>query len=785
METKDQPDLKPETKVENTDSNMKTTKNEVPNTETVPAQPDQFAEKSTGDTKKPAANKDIDELSAEAPKSLKKPKAKTASETKPKKTVKKADTKAKKASDESAPEPEVKKKKTTASREKIETTTGEKKAKKESAEAVSEPEEKPAEATVHESMEEKLPDVAVEEKQESANTEIIVISEPEHRHEDSSEVLGADSDDSDDDEDDDSDEEENAEEIINYDGLSRLELVEMLEPLVAESNINIIKKKVSLIKVAFHRLNKEAQEKRFEDYLSQGGEEEDFVPTEDKLEERYNAAFSIYSHNRKKWLDEQEKIKQDNLETKKLILEELKTLIESEESLKKTYDEFRELQDRWKQIGMVPKSEVNNLWQSYHFYVERFFDKVKINKELRDLDMKKNMEAKIELCEKAEELLLENSILKSFKKLQDYHRLWKEVGPVPQDKKDELWERFKSTSDSINQRRRDHYNSLRDNQKNNYIAKSALCDKAEEILQFENESIKDWQVNTDKISELLKVWKTIGPAPRADNDAIWDKFKTSLDAFFEGKKDFFQKIKDEQLNNYNLKLDLCTQAEAIKTSTDWRNTTNDLIKFQKEWKEIGPVPKKHSDRIWKRFRAACDEFFEAKANYFSNIKQHESDNLAKKEELINQVETFEFAGNKNKDLEVLKNFQREWTDIGHVPFKEKDRLQTAFRNAINKQMEKLKISKFEMQKIDFKQRFEKIHDKPNANRIINNERTFLLNKRKALEDEVNLWENNMGFLAESKNASLLKIEFEKKIEKQKVEIELINDKIRFLERETE
>ncbi len=586
-------------------------------------------------------------------------------------------------------------------------------------------------------------------------------------------------------EDDDDEDDDGSEDETDFNQLSRKDLVELLEQTVKEGDVEAIKKKVALIKVAFIKLNKEEQEKRFESFIEDGGEENAFEPEKDDTEIRFNAAFSIYKEKKAKYIEDQEKLKQKNLETKKLILEELKALIESEESLKTTYDEFRDLQEKWKEAGMVPKSEVNNLWQSYHFYVEKFFDKVKINKELRDLDLKKNLELKIELCEAAEELLLESSIIKSFKKLQDLHRQWKETGPVPADKKDEIWERFKDATDKINQRRRDHYNRLKEDQKNNLLAKTALCEKAEEILQIENETIKDWQKNTDNISELLKVWKTIGPAPRNQNDEIWERFKTSLDTFFAGKKEFFQTIKDEQLNNYNLKLNLCAEAEALKTSTDWRKTTQDLINLQKEWKNIGPVPKRHSDKIWKRFRAACDEFFNSKSEFFANIKEHEAENLKQKEDLIKQVEEYEVDQDKNKNLEVMKDFQRQWMEIGHVPYKDKDRVQLAFRNAINNQLDKLNINKAEIRTVNYKQRIEGMKDRPNANRIINNERNFLIGKRKQLEEDIKLWENNMGFLASSKKADLLKEEFEKKIEKVKAEIEVLTEKIKFLERETD
>ena len=289
--------------------------------------------------------------------------------------------------------------------------------------------------------------------------------------------------------------------------------MELLEETVKQDDINVIRKKVALIKVTFLKVNKEEQHKRYEEFIATGQDKAGFDSSEDELEKRFNEAFSLYRDKRQVFLDNQEHLKHKNLDAKKIILEEIKALIDSEESLKKTYDEFKTLQEKWKDIGMVPKNEVNNLWQSYHFLVEKFFDKVKINKELRDLDLRKNLESKMELCEKTEELLLESSILKSFKQLQKYHHQWKEIGPVPQDKKDEIWERFKNATDKINQRRREHYDKLQESYVNNLMAKTALCEKAEEMLHLENNSIKDWQHNTDQITELLKVWKTIGPAP--------------------------------------------------------------------------------------------------------------------------------------------------------------------------------------------------------------------------------------------------------------------------------
>jgi hypothetical protein len=496
-------------------------------------------------------------------------------------------------------------------------------------------ENKPGEDMGEEAKTGELPEVKTGDGEKSNEAD----EASEDKKEETVQEVKEDSDDlhSEDDEEEDDDEHEHEYVEEDFDGKTREELVSILEETVKDEDVLKIKKKIALIKVAFHKIDREEQDKKQDIVTEDDGEAEGETvsqepeKTVDEIEQRFNNAFAIYRTNRKKFLEEQEKIKQQNLEAKKVILEELKTLIDSEDSLKKTYDEFKTLQEKWREIGMVPKSEVNNLWQNYHFYVERFFDKVKMNKELRDLDMKKNLEAKLELCEKAEELLLESSILKSFKELQNLHHKWKEIGPVPQDKNDEIWERFKSITEKINERRREHYSKLQEEQKNNLLAKTALCEKAEEILSLELNTIKEWQAESEKISELLKVWKTIGRAPRKNNDEIWERFKTSLDTFYSNKKEFFQKIKEEQINNYNLKLDICAQAESMMDSTDWRKTTRDLINLQKEWKSIGPVPRKHSDKIWKRFRAACDTFFNRKSEFFANIYKHEEENIKLKE----------------------------------------------------------------------------------------------------------------------------------------------------------
>ncbi|MCK4288475.1 MAG: DUF349 domain-containing protein, partial [Bacteroidales bacterium] len=576
-------------------------------------------------------------------------------------------------------------------------------------------------------------------------------------------------------------EEKKPEEVIeNYEQLTKEQLVELLEATVKEPDVTSIKTKIALIKVAFLKINKIEKDRQLEKYIAEGGVEEDYSPPEDQLEERFKLSFSIYKQNKAKYNQEQEKLKQDNLEKKKQILEELKVLISSEETLKKTYDEFKILQGRWKEIGMVPQGEINNLWQSYHFLVEKFFDKVKINKELRDLDLKKNLESKIKLCEKTEELLLETSILKSFKQLQKYHEEWKEIGPVANDKKDEIWERFKAATDKINERRREHYAKLYEDQKNNYEAKSVLCDKAEKLITIESSSIKEWQDHTEQMNELFKIWRTIGPTPKKQNDEIWQRFKSSMNTFFTNKKEYFVRIKEQQVNNYNLKIDLCVQAEALKNNTDWKKTTREMINLQKEWKNTGPVPRKNSDKIWKRFRAACDEFFNSKSEYYANIQDHEVNNLKLKQELIQKVEDYKFGEDKKENLKVIKEFQREWMDIGHVPIKEKEKLQNEFRLAVDKHLDNLKISSTEISTLNYKTRIEAMKDSQSVKNFIFKERNFISNKISKLREDVNLWENNIGFLTDTINANILKAEFEKKINKAKQNLTNFEAKLKVL-----
>jgi len=488
------------------------------------------------------------------------------------------------------------------------------------------------------------------------------------------------------------------------------------------------------------------------------------------------------SHAEKRRLrEEEERIKQENLTLKQAALEELRQLIDSEESLKTTYDEFKKLQEKWKEIGAVPKNEVNNLWQNYHFLVEKFFDKVKINKDLRDLDLKKNLESKVELCEKAEELLLESSINKSFKLLQEYHDAWKEIGPVPLDKKDEVWERFKTASDAINQKRRELYASQQENAEQNYLAKQALLVRVQELLERPLESISQWNKANDAINETLNLWKKIGRATAAKNEEIWKEFKDLLNTFFERKRVFFSQVKDVQLENLNRKINLCIQAESLAVQEDFRNATKEILELQKEWKTIGPTAKKHTEKIWKRFRAACDKFFERKDAHFSESRGKEKENLKLKEDLIQEVKSAMFENTqKSQQLQAIKDFQKRWMDIGHVPLREKDRLHGEFRQAINTLMDSLNIMPGEIRASAFANKYSNIQTPEDANALSNKDVFSLQHKITKMRDEILLWENNLGFFSKSKNADVLKKEVEEKIQRAKQELALLEAKMKII-----
>ncbi len=518
----------------------------------------------------------------------------------------------------------------------------------------------------------------------------------------------------------------------DYSKYSQVELVNAMRDLLEKNGDHDIKEEIDAIKSVFYKNLNENIEEQKKQFIENGGNEEEFEPGEDPYEKDIKDLLKDYRHIRIQYNKKLEVEKEVNLKLKYEVIEELKGLINNEESINKTFQEFRDLQRRWREIGLVPQSKMKNLWDTYHFHVENFYNYIKINKELRDLDLKKNLEAKIRLCERAEELLVEPSIVKAFNTLQKYHEQWREIGPVPIENKEDIWERFKAATSKINKKHQEYYEKRKTEQKKNLEAKIALCEKVEEINDLDILNHKEWDAKAKEIIELQKIWRTIGFAPRKDNNKIYDRFRKACDKFFDAKRDFYAKNKELQQNNLQLKIDLCIEAEALKDSTDWKKTTQDFINIQKKWKEIGPVPRKHSDAVWKRFRAACDYFFDKKSEHFSTIDTEQVDNLKLKEALIEEVEKFKPEKDVDENLKKLKSFQRRWTEVGHVPIKKKDEVQVRFRDAINKLFDELNLDEEKRNLLKFRTKMNSYSESSRGQNKMRMERDKYMNKLKQL-----------------------------------------------------
>ncbi|MDY6801227.1 MAG: DUF349 domain-containing protein [Bacteroidota bacterium] len=569
---------------------------------------------------------------------------------------------------------------------------------------------------------------------------------------------------------------------VDYNKLTREELVEELKNIIDTKPINNIRKEVEAIKASFYKKQKALNEKLRKAFIKDGGDIEEFTLPEDPIEKELKDLFKRYRKLKAEYNRDLEKEKETNLETKYQVIEELKELINKKESIGETFKEFRELQKRWKEIGPVPQQNLKDLWNTYHHHVSNFYDYIKINKELRDLDLKKNLETKTELCEKAEKLIDEPSVVNAFKDLQKLHNQWREIGPVPNEHKEPIWERFKEATRIINKNHQDYFKNLKEEQKENLVKKEKLCEQAEEIANKELKTHKEWTDQTKSIIDLQKVWRTIGFAPKKDNNKIYARFRNACDKFFGKKREFYAMNKELQEENLQKKIELCEKAESMQDSTDWKKTTSALINLQKEWKEAGPVPRKQSDKVWKRFRAACDHFFNRKSEYYANIEQEYEKNLQLKQALIEKVNNYEFSNNVDDNYEALRKFQDEWAEIGFVPFKMKDKIQNDFREAINKQFDKLKIDDSDKKLLKFKTKLDNIQHKPKASNKMRHERDKFFNKVKKLENNITLWENNIGFFnADSPEAKEMIRDYKEKISSAKEEIEILEEKIRMID----
>ena len=489
-----------------------------------------------------------------------------------------------------------------------------------------------------------------------------------------------------------------------------------------------------------------------------------------EIERGFKDLYSQYKVRRAAFTQELEKQKEENYQTKLALIDELKALVEASEDLKETFPKFRDIQSRWRAAGPVPQARVKNLYDTYQHYVELYYDYVKINKEFRDLDFKKNLEAKEKLCERAEALAEEEDVVGAFRTLQKLHEQWKELGPVSKEFRESIWERFRAATAVINKKHQAFFESQKGSQKENFEAKSALCEKVEEIAKAEITDSTAWNKLTKEIEAIQKEWKKIGFASKKENQKVYDRFRAACDAFFARKRDYYAGFKTQMQDNLARKVELCEKAEALKDSTDWKKASEDFIELQRQWKEIGPVSRKKSEQVWKRFRAACDAFFNNRDKNAGGQNSEQAANLEKKRQLIDEVRNF-VVEEREDAREALRSFQERWNAIGFVPFKEKTRIQDAFRKALNE-----KFAEFR----DGGSRFV-----GKAERAVRSERDRLVQRFMKKEQEIATWENNMGFFSQSKNAEALLEELNKKIDIARQELAQLEEEIKEFDRQHE
>jgi len=568
---------------------------------------------------------------------------------------------------------------------------------------------------------------------------------------------------------------------VDYSGFSKTDLVDTLALIIENRPPSEIRNDVDRIKVFFYKKLKQEAEERKNKFLEGGGTIEEYRAWVDPVEARVKHLLEKYRERKTDFNRIQEAEKFENLKKKYDIIDKIKDLVNREESINKTFHDFRLLQNDWHSVGVVPQTALKDLWENYHHHVEIFYDYIKINKELRDLDLRKNLELKVQLCEKAEELLLEPSAINAFRLLQDYHNQWREIGPVPPESKNEIWERFKEATSQINKRHHEYFEKQKDDQRKNLDAKITLCEEVEAVNLTEIKNFKDFDEKAEKVVALQKMWRTLGFAPKKQNSKVYQRFRDACDSFFEKKRSFYADNKETQQNNLQLKIELCIQAESLQESTDWKGTSDSLIRLQRDWKNIGPVPRKQSEKLWKRFRKACDHFFNKKTEHFNELDTSYEDNLKAKQALIEELEKFEPGSDVQAAFDRLKDLQRKWTEIGFVPFNKKDEITNRYRIALNKEFDKLKIADEDKSILKYKSKLDNIKSNPKASRKIRNERDKFFTKIKQMESDIVLWENNIGFFAKSANADTMIREVKEKIADAKKMIKTLEEKVKMID----
>lgn len=551
---------------------------------------------------------------------------------------------------------------------------------------------------------------------------------------------------------------------------------------LAEADAPAEKQELDALKQAFYKIHKANVAAARAQFIENGGESEAFLPAPNVLEDDFKAAMNVIKQKRAELQAELDRQKEENLQKKQEILERIKVLSATPEEANQAYKEFKELQNQWKELTLVPAEKANELWKTYQLYVEQYYDQLKLNNEFREYDFKKNLEIKTRLCETAEKLNEEADVISAFQQLQALHQEFKETGPVAKELREEIWARFKAASTAVNKRHQQYFEELKQKEEENLAHKTALCEKIEAVDLTAIKTATAWEAQTQQIIEMQKEWRTIGFAPQKMNVKIFERFRGACDRFFTEKAAFFKRLKEEQAQNLAKKTELCEKAEALKDSTDWKATADKLMQIQKEWKTIGAVPKKHSESLWQRFIGACDYFFEQKGKNTASQRGEEKENLQKKEQVIEKLKALLESDEEENKQDAVRELMREWNEIGFVPFKEKDKIYKAYHETVDQLFKALNMSAARRRLDNFKNNLK--NDAKEGGQGLSRERERLVRAYENKRSEIKTYENNLGFLTcSSKKGSSLLNEMNKKMEKLKDELNLIGEKIAAIDKE--
>lgn len=551
---------------------------------------------------------------------------------------------------------------------------------------------------------------------------------------------------------------------------------------LAEADAPAEKQELDALKQAFYKIHKANVAAARAQFIENGGESEAFLPAPNVLEDDFKAAMNVIKQKRAELQAELDRQKEENLQKKQEILERIKVLSATPEEANQAYKEFKELQNQWKELTLVPAEKANELWKTYQLYVEQYYDQLKLNNEFREYDFKKNLEIKTRLCETAEKLNEEADVISAFQQLQALHQEFKETGPVAKELREEIWARFKAASTAVNKRHQQYFEELKQKEEENLAHKTALCEKIEAVDLTAIKTATAWEAQTQQIIEMQKEWRTIGFAPQKMNVKIFERFRGACDRFFTEKAAFFKRLKEEQAQNLAKKTELCEKAEALKDSTDWKATADKLMQIQKEWKTIGAVPKKHSESLWQRFIGACDYFFEQKGKNTASQRGEEKENLQKKEQVIEKLKALLESDEEENKQDAVRELMREWNEIGFVPFKEKDKIYKAYHETVDQLFKALNMSAARRRLDNFKNNLK--NDAKEGGQGLSRERERLVRAYENKRSEIKTYENNLGFLTcSSKKDSSLLNEMNKKMEKLKDELNLIGEKIAAIDKE--